>query len=337
MQVAYRCPARYADDIATGEGSPMLGTETTRKPRRLALMRGLRRDWLLYGMMLPGLIYYFLFCYVPMGGALIAFRDYSVFRGMADAPFVGLKHFESLFAKSGFLRALENNIMISFLKLLIGFPVPVMLALMINEIHARSYKKWVQTTVILPNFVSWVVISGLLFAIFSTNSGAIAGIIRGLGYRGQIPSVLTNKNTFRWVIVFSDIWKNAGMGTVIYLSAITSVNHNLYEAAMIDGANRWRQTWHVTLPAIRGTVIVMLILRVGNIMDAGFDQIFAISNSLVKPVADIIDTYVYELGLVQRKYSLAAAAGLFKSAISLMLVVGANVISKRIDSESGIV
>lgn len=299
-------------------------------------MLSLRRDWPLYLMMLPGIIYYILFVYTPMYGVTIAFRDYSIYSGFSDAPFVGLKHFESLFAKSGFIRALNNNIIISMMKLLIGFPAPIILTLLINEVRGKRYKKFVQTSIILPNFVSWIVINGLLFAMFSSTNGAIPGLIRALGYKGQIHNILSDKNLFRWVIAFTDMWKNAGIGTIVYLAAVAGIDQSLYESAMMDGAGRWAQTWHVTLPGIRSTILIMLILRVGNIMDAGFDQIFAMSNSIVKSVCDIIDTYVYDLGLTKRNYSVATAAGLFKSTIGLVLVCTTNVIARRIDPESGI-
>jgi putative aldouronate transport system permease protein len=301
------------------------------------LFSDVKKDYLLYLMILPGVIYFILFKYWPMYGISIAFRDYSIFKGFADAPWVGVSHFTDLFSKPGFIRALKNNFIISFGKLLFGFPVPIILSLMINEIRGSKLKKVIQTTVILPNFVSWVVINGLLFAMFSTGSGALIGVLRSLGYEGQAPNVLGNKDTFRSVIIISHIWKGAGMGTIVYLAAITGVNPQLYEAATIDGAGKFRRIWHITLASIRPTIVILLIFRIGQVMNAGFDQIFAISNSLVISVADIIDTYVYKLGLVQRNYSVATAAGLFKSLIGLILVILANTVAKKIDENRGII
>jgi putative aldouronate transport system permease protein len=299
-------------------------------------LRTMWKDYLLYVMLIPGLVYFILFKYWPMYGITIAFRDYSIYKGFEDAPWVGLDHFISLFTKAGFIRALYNNIIISLQKLVFGFPVPILLSLLINEVRSRSYKRFVQTAVILPNFVSWVVIYGLMFAMFSTNSGALKGVLTMFGYKGPIPNILGNKETFRLVILISHIWKGAGMGTIVYLAAISGIDPQLYEAAIIDGAGKLARTWHITLGSIRTTIVILLIFRVGEIMNAGFDQIFAISNSLVVSVADIIDTYTYRLGLVQRDYSVATAAGLFKSLVGLILVLLTNYTAKKIDEESGI-
>jgi putative aldouronate transport system permease protein len=306
-----------------------------RRPGR-ALARDVRRDHLLYVMLIPGLLYFILFKYVPMYGVTIAFRDYSVFKGFSDAPWVGWENFIELFSKSAFLRALGNNIVISVLKLVLGFPASLILALMINEITRSKARKTIQTAVILPNFVSWVVVNGLLFAMFNTTSGAFTGILRSLGYQGQITNIMSQKESFLWVIVISHIWKGAGMGTIVYLAAIVGIDQQLYEAAQIDGAGHWRQLWHITLSSIRSTIVVLLIFRVGEMMFAGFDQIFAISNYLVVSTADIIDTYVYRIGMEQSKFSLATAAGLFQSFTGLVLVLVTNYIAKKIDPDSGI-
>lgn len=307
-----------------------------RQGRFLRVLRDVRMDTALYIMLIPGLAYFIIFKYVPMYGISIAFREYSVFKGFADAPYVGLTNFQNLFARQGFTRALQNNIAISAMKLCFGFPIPVILSLMINELSRRRYKKFIQTAIILPSFISWVVVNGLLFALFSPSTGAIKGVLTSFGVT-TIPNIMGQKDTFRWVILLSYVWKTAGMGTVVYLAAISGIAPELYEAAVMDGAGRLRQLWNVTLPSIRSTIVVLLIFRVGEIMHAGFDQIFAISNPLVISVADIIDTYVYTLGLEQRKFSLATAAGLFQSLIGLVLVLVTNAIAKRIDPESGII
>lgn len=301
-----------------------------------SLLSDIRRDHLLYVMLIPGLVYVLMFKYAPMFGVTIAFRDYSVFKGFSDAPFVGMENFIKLFSRSAFIRALKNNILISVLKLILGFPFPIILSLMISELFRPGAKKFVQTAVILPNFVSWIVINGILYVMFNISSGAIPGLLRSLGYDGEITNIMNQKETFIWVIVFSHIWKGAGMGTIVYLAAIAGIDQNLYEAASIDGAGRLRKMWHITLSSIRPTIVVLLIFRVGEMMYAGFDQIFAISNYLVVSHADIIDTFVYRLGLEQQKFSEAAAAGLFQSAIGLILVLVTNSIAKKIDSDSGI-
>ena len=298
--------------------------------------RYVRKDYLLYLMILPGILYVIIFKYIPMYGVTIAFKDYKVTSTFMNAPWVGLDIFENLFSRSGFIRALKNNIIISVYKLIFGFPFPIILSILINEVRKSKVKKFIQTSVILPNFVSWVVVSGLLFALFSPNSGAIRGVMEYFGYGGAIPNLLTTKETFQAVIVGSHVWKGAGMGTIVYLAAISGIDPGLYEAAIIDGAGRWRQIWHITLSSLRPTIVILLIFRVGEIMYAGFDQIYAMQNDLVISVSDIIDTYVYNLGLQQGKFSLATAAGLFQSTIGMALVLVTNYVAKKIDPESGI-
>lgn len=317
--------------------SPMIRLQDNNRIIQLRKSLGvMRKDTLLYVMIIPGLVYFLLFHYWPMYGITIAFRDYNIFKGFEDAPWVGLEHFIGLFSKPGFINALQNNFLISFQKLVFGFPCPIILALLINELRNRHYKKFIQTSVILPNFISWIVVSGLLFAIFSPSSGAVKGLLTAFGYDGVIPNIMASKNTFRLTILLTHIWKGAGMGTIVYLAAITSIDPSLYEAAVIDGAGRLQQTWHITVASIRPTIVILLIFRVGHIMNAGFDQIFAITNDIVNPVAEIIDTYVYKLGIVQRNYSVAAAAGFFKSFTGLVLVLTANYLAKKIDEDSGI-
>ena len=300
------------------------------------LYRHIKKNWWLYVMLIPGFAYIILFKYLPMYGVTIAFKNYSIFKGYAASPWVGLSNFEKLFTSSGFLNALRNNIIISIQKLVFGFPTPIILSLMINEVRKTQMKKAIQTSVILPNFVSWIVINGLLYALFSTSSGALIGIMRSFGYVGAAPNILGDKEHFRLVILLSYLWKSGGMGTIIYLAAIAGIPQDLYEAAQLDGAGRMKQLWHVTLASLRPTIVMLLIFRVGDLMYAGFDQIFAISNYLVVSVAEIIDTYVYKLGLQGRKFSEATAAGLFQSMIGLILVLMMNHIAKKIDPDSGI-
>lgn len=300
------------------------------------LRRYMARNWWLYLMLLPGLVYVTIFKYIPMYGITIAFKNFSIFKGFDDSPWVGLANFEKLFSSVGFINALQNNIIISLQKLAFGFPTPIILSLLINEVRRPMMKKAIQTSVILPNFVSWIVINGLLYALFSTSSGALIGTMRSLGYVGSAPNILGDKQYFRLVILFSYLWKSGGMGTIIYLAAISGIPQDLYEAAQIDGAGRLKQLWHITLASLRPTIVMLLVFRVGDMMYAGFDQIFAISNYLVVSVAEIIDTYVYKIGLQGRKFSEATAAGLFQSFIGLVLVLSMNYAAKKIDPESGI-
>ncbi len=310
--------------------------ETSGSRARSRLVAYLKQDWMLYLMFLPGLLFFLIFKYLPMYGITIAFKDYKIGMEIMEAPWVGLTHFTDLFSRTAFQRALMNNIIISILKLAAGFPFPIILALMINEVRNSKLKKFVQTSVILPNFVSWVVVYGLFYAILSPSSGVLQDILGMFGYEGSIPNLLASPSAARSIIVFSHVWKNAGMGTIVYLAAITGIDQGLYEAAAIDGAGRWRQMWHITLSSIRSTIVVLLIFRLGEMMYAGFDQVFVFSNDAIISQIDIIDTYVYRLGLQDRKYGISTAAGLFQSLIGLCLVLFTNWIAKKVDPDSGI-
>lgn len=310
---------------------------TSKKKRHRKLLQTLKRDYLLYLMILPGILYILIFRYIPMYGLTIAFKDYKITSSFSNAMWIGFDNFINLFQRNAFQRAFCNNIIISLSKLVFGFPAPIILALLINEVKRSKLKKLVQTAVILPNFISWIVIYGLMTAIFSPNTGVMSSIAAFFGYHGEIINLLTNKDTFREVIVISYIWQAAGIGTIVYLASISGIDAEQYEAAALDGAGRWRQMWHITLSNLKPTIITLLIFRVGGIMHAGFDQIFAISNDIVISKADIISTYVYRLGLEQRKFSIASAAGLLESVIGLMLVLIMNKIAKTIDRDSAIV
>ena len=321
-----------------------MSTINVQKERRAFEMkrtlRAMRSDYLLYVMLIPGILYFFLFHYMPMYGVTIAFRDYSIVRGMDNAPWIGLENFEKLFSRSAFKRALTNNIRISLIKICFGFPLPIILSLIIGEVWSGKFRKWVQTTVILPSFLSWFIVYGILTAMCNLSDGVIPSVIREInqifGLNLPVINYMTNKATFDAYMMLTYIWKEIGMGTVVYLAAIIGVDHQLYEAAAIDGAGRFKQIWHVTLPCIRSVIVMQLIFRVGKVMNAGFDQMFALSNSLVQSRADIIDTYVYRIGMEEAKFSLATAAGLFKSAIGLVLVLSTNALAKRIDEDSAI-
>lgn len=304
------------------------------------LIRDIRYDLLLYVLLVPGLVYFIVFRYAPMYGIIIGFSDYNIVSGFSDAPWVGLGVFRDLFSRVAFQRAFTNNIKISLLKILWGFPMPILLSLMINEIRSATYKKYVQTTVILPHFISWFIIYGMLYALFNLSTGAIPKLLtqinESFGSNIGVVNYLAQKETFLTVLLVSYLWQSSGYGTIVYLAAITGIDQQLYEAAMIDGAGKMRQLWHITLPCLRSTIITLLIFRVGSIMNAGFDQVFALSNSLVISVTDIIDTYVYRIGMEEAKFSMATAAGLFKSLIGLVLVLVTNKIAKVVDPDSGI-
>lgn len=301
----------------------------TGKRRRL---RPIHRDWHLYLLILPGLLYFLVYKYLPMFGLVMAFQDFSPFLGFFDSPWVGLKHFQTMFEDEEAIRVIWNTLEISLLQILFAFPLPIILALMINELRNAVYKRLIQSMVYLPHFLSWVVVVGI-FVVFLKSDGIVNQFLQALGI-GQIP-FLTSPEWFKPLIVFQVIWKESGWGTIIILAALAGVNPQLYEAAVIDGANRWQQMWHITLPAIRSTIVILLILRLGSVMDTGFEQIFLMLNPFTMEVGNVLDTYVYFKGIQQGDISFATAVGLFKGAVGLILVVIANRLAKRF-GEGGI-
>ena len=284
-----------------------------------------------YLLALPGILYFIIFHYLPMLGVVIAFKDVSPFggvQGVIDAPWVGLKHFDRFFNSFFFWNILENTLAISGLKILFGFPAPILFALMLNEVMRTRFKRFIQTVSYLPHFISWVVVTGLITALLATDGGVLTEFLNDA--TGQRWSFLNNPAQFRGVLVVSHIWKTIGWSSIIYLAAMTGIDQNLYEAAVIDGANRFQQAIHITLPSIGFVIAILFIFEVGHILDAGFEQILLLYSPGVYSVADIVDTYVYREGLLGLRYSFAAAVGLFKSVISLILVVGANMLARRL-------
>ncbi|WP_136608612.1 ABC transporter permease [Paenibacillus dokdonensis] len=301
--------------------------------RKRRLWKRMVANRYLYIMLLPAAAYYVLFHYYPMYGALIAFKEFSITKGILGSPWAGFKHFEYLFTLDKFWHVFWNTIIISLYRLVFGFPLPLIMAILLNEARKLLFKRTVQTIVYLPHFISWVIMGGLLMNLLSTDGGVVNNIVRSLG--GEPIGFLTDDRYFRGTLVWSMIWKEFGWNTIIYMAALAGVNPQLYEAAYMDGANRARRIWHITLPSIRGTIIILLILRIGGLMEAGFEQIFVLYHEGVYNVADIIDTYVYRIGLTEGRFSLAAAVGLFKSAINFILLIAANRLS-RMMGEQGI-
>ncbi|WNQ14320.1 ABC transporter permease subunit [Paenibacillus aurantius] len=288
-------------------------------------------DWDLYLLLVPGLLFFLLFKYVPMWGVVIAFQDYSPFKGVLHSDWVGLKHFVNLFTYDKFWAIFRNTILISFYNLIFFFPAPILLALLLNELRISWFKRSVQTIIYLPHFISWVVVAGMTYLILGTQGGIVNELIQASG--GEKVAFLTTPEYFRTLIVSQSIWKEAGWGTIIFLAALSGVDTQLYEAAIVDGAGRWRQLWHITLPAIRSTILILLILRLGNILDVGFEHIFLMLNSTVNSVGDVFETYVYREGLIGGKFSYTTAVGLFKSLVGLVLVAGANWLSQKFGEE----
>ena len=290
------------------------------------------REYLL--LLLPALIIFILFRYIPMAGIVIAFKKYTIVGGLFGSPWVGFTYFERLFASEKFYQVLWNSIRISFLKIAIGFPGPIIFALLLNEVRQVAWKKSFQTISYLPHFVSWVVVGGIVRDVLSVH-----GVVNGMmGFVGAEPRLfLQEMHSFLPIVITSMIWKNIGWGSIIYLAAITGIDPDLYEAAEIDGAGRVQRMWHITLPSITHVIIILFLLRIGNILEAGFDQIFNLYNPLVYDVADIIDTYVYREGISGFQYSLTAAASLFQNLVGLMLLLVVNVVTRRMQADYSVV
>ncbi|MDF2668069.1 MAG: sugar transporter ATPase [Paenibacillus sp.] len=286
----------------------------------------IRHRWL-YMMMLPSLIYYVIYKYIPMGGLTIAFQDYNIMDGFWNSPWVGLKHFREVFTNREFVHLLSNTLLISLYKIGFGAIPDLLLAILLNEVRVRWFKKLVQTAVYFPYFLSWVIVYGMMLMFLSPGTGLVNFILKDWGF--EPINFLTSNEWFRSLLVSSEIWKDVGVGSIIYLAAIAGIDPQLYEASVMDGAGRWRQVWHITLPGIRNVFVLLLILKMGGVLDAGFTQIYVMYNSLVYETADIIDTWVFRRGLEQMQYGYAAAVGMFKSVVGLIMIITANQIAKR--------
>lgn len=295
----------------------------------------------LYILMIPGILYMLIFNYTPMAGLVMAFEDFSPYNGdtaiqaLFGSPFAGLKYFEKLFTGPDFWRLLRNTLAISLANLIFVFPAPIILALLLNELRCKWFKRFSQTLVYIPHFVSIVIVAALTYQLFSTTDGVAYHMLVQVFGKQNAPDIMSDPKLFSTMIVGQNLWKETGYGTIIYLAALSSVDTQLYEAAKIDGAGRWQLMWHVTLPAIRGTIILMLIMKVGSLLNTGYEQIFLMQNAMNRSVSDVFDTYIYTKGIVNGQYSLATAAGLFKSIVSMVMVVGANKIAKLF-GESGL-
>ncbi|MDC3418351.1 ABC transporter permease [Aquibacillus salsiterrae] len=303
----------------------------TKMSKTSIFMKDVVRDKYLYLLLLPGLLYLLVFKYLPMYGVVIAFKDYNILMGVMESPWVGFEQFQRLFRTPDFMQIFMNTFIISFLKLLFGFPAPIIIALLLNELRNMAFKRFTQSVLYLPHFLSWVVFAGIITAFLNPVDGVVNFIIKA--FDGTPIDFLTSKEYFRSILVSTEVYKEMGWGTIIYLAAMTGVNPDMYEAARIDGANKLQQMWHITLPAIRPVILIMLILSLGNILEAGFLQVYLLYNPLVYDVADIIDTYVYRRGIQEANYSLATAAGVFKSVIALVLIYTANKIVKKSGNE----
>jgi len=303
---------------------------------RETLRSRIHKDWLknysLYLLVSPVLIYYIVFHYVPIYGATIAFKDFMPTKGIWGSPWVGFEHFREFFGGYYFWRILKNTLVISLTSLVFGFPAPILLALLINEVKNRLFSRFVQTVTYMPHFISLVVACGLVID-FTRDTGIINTVIAFFG--GEKVTMLNNPNYFVPIYVSSEIWQEIGWGSIIYLAAMGSIDPQQYEAATIDGAGRWKQTLHVTIPGIASTIIILLILKIGGILSVGYEKIILLYNPAIYESADVISSYVYRKGLQEFAWSFSSAVGLFNSTINFMLLIGANWISKKIN-QSGL-
>ncbi|HXF62198.1 MAG TPA: ABC transporter permease subunit [Caldilineaceae bacterium] len=283
----------------------------------------------LYLMLLPPILFFLVFRYYPMLGNVIAFKKFQAVHGIWDSPWVGFKHFHDLFTDPVFLRVLRNTVWIAFLKLLIVFPAPILLALFLNEIHHLFYKRVLQTVVYAPHFMSWVIYGAILYIVLSPANGLINNILNNLGFTKipffQVPGL------FVPIVIASSILKETGFLAIIYLATISAIDPTLYEAAIMDGANRWRLMWHVTLPGLRVTIITLFILQIGFFLNVGFEQIFILQNAMVLTTGDIIETFIYRVGIQKARFDFTTAAGLFNGLVGMVMVLLADRLAKRLD------
>ncbi|SFL09193.1 putative aldouronate transport system permease protein [Paenibacillus sp. 1_12] len=296
-------------------------------PSKKAKRAFVAKHWPLYVISIPGLVYFILFKYVPLFGSAIAFQDYNIFKGISKSPWVGLAHFERMFAYDEFLIILKNTLLIGLYDLVFAFPIPIILAVLLNEIRFNGYKRVLQTVIYMPHFLSWVIVGGILIGLLSPTTGVVNHI---MGIFNIEPIYFLGENSYiRSILIGSGIWKDSGWGTIIYLAAIAGINPDLYEAAEIDGAGRFRQVMSITIPSILPTIVILFLLHIGRFMDFGFERVFVFLNPLNSENGEILDTYVYRAGLVDRQYSYTTAIGIFKSLIGLLLIMLGNTLSKK--------
>ena len=312
-------------------------SKTGRAGHTMSFGRYFRQNWVLYLISLPGLIYVIVYKFLPLYGLTLAFKEYDMFagRGLLDSlsksGWVGMAHFERIFDNPQFWMLLRNTLVISIEKIIILFPLPIILAFLLNEIHCRWFKRTVQTMLYLPHFLSWVIIYGILFTLLSSNGMVNTALIKA---GGSPIKFFTDSAIFRPLLIASEGWREAGWGTIVYLAALTSIDPALYEAALMDGANRFQRTIHITLPGILPLIALMFLMRVGNILQAGFEQILVMYNPAVYDVSDILQTYIYRIGIGKLDFSTGTAMGLFESLVGFILVVSSNTISKKLFERS---
>lgn len=307
---------------STGSTLSRAGAASTTAPRRVPRAARFRRDRVLLALAVPGIALLVLFQYVPLLGNVIAFQDYQPYIGIWDSPFVGFRNFQILVnGDPAFLRALLNTLLISLVQIVVIFPLPIALALTLNTLLSDTLKKAVQTVLYLPHFMSWVIVVAIFQNVLG-NGGLVNTWIRSLGGEGF--DIVGNPDAFLVLITSQAAWKDVGWASILFLAALSRIDPNLYEAAEMDGANRWKQTWHVTLPGIKSIIVLLLILRLGDVLTVGFEQIVLQQQSVGREVSEVLDTYVYNNGIINGEWGTAAAVGLVKGVVSVVLVLGAN-------------
>ncbi|OIJ14669.1 protein lplB [Anaerobacillus alkalilacustris] len=305
--------------------------QSPKAKKREKLWRQIKKNKMIYLMITPGILYFLIYKYLPMYGLVIAFQDYKPYLGISDSEWVGLKHFERLFTSAEFGMIFKNTLTLFAMQIFIYFPIPIILALMLNEVRKEFFKRSIQTLIYIPHFMSWVVIVSISYVMLTLDGGLINGLLEAIGLNKI--NFLLNADWFRPMYIIQVIWREAGWGTIIFLAAISAVDPSLYEAARMDGANRFQQMWHITIPAIKSVIVVLLILKVGDVLELGFEHIFLLLNAANREVAEIFDTYVYTAGLKQGQFSYSTAVGFFKGFVGLILIMFANWAAKKAGEE----
>lgn len=308
------------------------GAQAPRKAKKKTVWDIIKKYKAFYIMLIPGIIYFLIFKYGPMWGLVIAFQNYNPFKGILGSEFVGFEHFARFLQSPECWQLFRNTLLLAVYNLVFYFPLPIIIALMLNEVGNMFFKKIVQSLIYIPHFISWVVVVGLCYIMFNNQNGSITQMYADLTGGGQL-NLLMSETAFRPMVIVQMIWKEAGWGTIIFLAALSGVDVQLYDAAYIDGATNFQRLWHVTLPSIRSTIVVMFILRLGKFMDTGFDQIFNMLNAMNREVGEVFDTYIYQIGMVAGQYSYSTAVGFFKSIIALVLVIVTDYLSKKMGEE----
>jgi putative aldouronate transport system permease protein len=304
---------------------------TAVKPKKAGVWKYILRHRAFYLMLVPGLLYFLVFRYVPLAGSIIAFQDYNIFKGFTGSDWVGFKWFEQLFTYDKFGRLLRNTLFISLYQIVFAFPLPIILACLLNEVRSMAFKRVTQTVLYLPHFLSWTIVFGLTYMMLSPAQGFVNHLIELLG--GEKISFLQKPEYFRSIIITSGIWKEMGWNAIIFIAALAGINPSLYEAARMDGANRWKQFLHISVPGLLPAIMILLMLKIGHVMDSGFEQIYQFLNPATYETGDVLDTYTYRAGILQGQYSISTAIGLFKSFIGFILLVIANRVSKLTTGE----